>query len=53
MYQGERKVIFIICISGRKLQTIAVRLSGKSLDNQVIDDELLVADILKMADTCS
>ena len=36
-----------------RLQTIPVRLSEKALDNQVINDEFLVADILKMADTFS
>ena len=36
-----------------RLQTIALRLSEKALDYQVINDELLVADILKMADTFS
>ncbi len=36
-----------------KFVTIAVRLSEKALDNQVINDEFLVADILKMADTFS
>ena len=36
-----------------RLQTIPVRLSEKTLDNQGINDEFFVADILKMADTFS